>query len=145
MKRLPIVLILLLLVVASSGYAQRAYQLRISLPSPTLGFGLEANLQRNLVAHVYGDVRFAGPTFLLGGEVLFKPDLGQFDPDLRGIKPYFGGGLGLGLPRADMALTLNAGVEFALDRDTGLFVGGQSIFPFNAPSWARVLFGVSFR
>lgn len=145
MKRLPIVVILLLLVFASTGFAQRAFQLRVSVPEPTLGVGLEAGLQRGLVALIYGDVRFVGPRFLLGGEVLFKPDLGQFDRDLRGIKPYFGGGLGLELPRADFALTLNAGIEFALDPNTGLFIGGQSIFPFNAPSWGRVVFGASLR
>jgi hypothetical protein len=145
MKRLPVLFVLLMLVFASSGFAQRAFQLRISVPSPSLGFGLEANLQRDLVALIYGDIRFTGPTFLIGGEVLFKPDLGQFDRDLRGIKPYFGGGLGLGLPNANFALTLDAGIEFALDSSTGLFLGGQSIFPFNATPSARVLFGATFR
>lgn len=145
MKRLPVLVVLLLLVFASSGFAQRAFQLRISVPAPSLGFGLEANLQRDLVALIYGDVRFTGPSFLIGGEVLFKPDLGQFDRDLRGIKPYFGGGLGLGLPNANFALTLDAGIEFALDRDTGLFIGGQSIFPFNSSPSARLLFGATFR
>ncbi len=145
MKRLPFLMVFLLLAFASSGYAQRAFQLRISVPTPSLGFGLEANLQRDLVALIYGDVRFVGPSFLIGGEVLFKPDLGQFDRDLRGIKPYFGGGLGLGLPNANFALTLDAGLEFALDRDTGLFLGGQSIFPFNSSPFARVLFGATFR
>ncbi|GEM83316.1 MAG: hypothetical protein KatS3mg074_343 [Meiothermus sp.] len=145
MKRLPVLIVLLLLVFASSGFAQRAFQLRISVPAPSLGFGLEANLQRDLVALIYGDVLFTGPRFLIGGEVLFKPDLGQFDRDLRGIKPYFGGGLGLGLPNANFALTLDAGIEFALDRDTGLFIGGQSIFPFNSSPSARLLFGATFR
>lgn len=145
MKRLPALIVLLLLAFASSGFAQRAFQLRISLPAPSLGFGLEASIQRDLVALIYGDVRFEGPSFLIGGEVLFKPDLGQFDRDLRGIKPYFGGGLGLGLPSANFALTLDAGIEFALDRDTGLFIGGQSIFPFNSSPSARLLFGATFR
>lgn len=145
MKRLPVLIVLLLLVFASTGFAQRSFQLRISVPSPTLGFGLEANLQRDLVALVYGDVVFQGPGFLIGGEVLFKPDLGQFDRDLRGIKPYFGGGLGLRLPNANVALTLDAGLEFALDRDTGLFIGGQSVFPFNSSPYGRVLFGATFR
>jgi len=115
------------------------------VPAPSLGFGLEANLQRDPVALIYGDVRFSGPSFLIGGEVLFKPDPGQFDRDLRGIEPYFGGGLSLGLPAANFALTLNAGVEFALDRSNGLFVGGQSIFPFNTSPYGRVLFGATFR
>ncbi|WP_337867476.1 hypothetical protein [Meiothermus sp.] len=145
MKRLPVLIVLLLLAFASTGFAQRAFQLRISVPAPSLGFGLEANIQRDLVALIYGDVRFEGPSFLIGGEVLFKPDLGQFDRDLRGIKPYFGGGLGLGLPNANFALTLDAGIEFALDNSTGLFLGGQSIFPFSATPSARLLFGATFR
>lgn len=145
MKRLPVLIVLLLLAFASTGFAQRAFQLRISVPTPSLGFGLEANIQRDLVALIYGDVLFSGPSFRIGGEVLFKPDLGQFDRDLRGIKPYFGGGLGLGLPNANFALTLNAGIEFALDSSTGLFLGGQSIFPFSATPSARLLFGASFR
>ena len=106
---------------------------------------LEANLQRDLVALVYGDVIFQGPGFLIGGEVLFKPDLGQFDRDLRGIKPYFGGGLGLQTPTPNFALTLDAGIEFALDRDTGLFIGGQSVFPFSGSPYGRVVLGASFR
>jgi len=145
MKRVPALIVILLLVMASSGFAQRAFQFRVSVPTPTLGFGLEASLQRDLVALIYGDVVFAGPRFQIGGEVLFKPDLGQFDRDLRGIRPYFGGGLGLGLPNTNFALTLEAGIEFALDRDTGLFIGGQSIFPFNSSPSARVLFGASLR
>lgn len=145
MKRLPFLLAMVLLAFASTGLAQRSFQLRVSVPAPALGFGLEANLQRDLVALIYGDVFFQGPAFLIGGEVLFKPDLGQFDRDLRGIKPYFGGGLGLGLPSADFALTLDGGLEFALDRDTGLFIGGQSIFPFNRSPYGRVLFGATFR
>ncbi|MCS7057453.1 MAG: hypothetical protein NZ849_04460 [Meiothermus sp.] len=144
MKR-ALVFVLLLLTMASIGLAQRAFQLRVSVPNPSLGLGLEAGLQRDLVALIYGDVVFSGPRFLVGGEVLFKPDLGQFDRDLRGIKPYFGGGLGLNLPSAEFALTLSAGVEFALDRDTGLFVGGQSLFPFNGSSYGRLLFGAVLR
>lgn len=143
--RRTLLFVLLFLAVASTGLAQRAFQFRVSVPNPSLGLGLEANLQRDLVALLYGDVVFSGPRFLLGGEVLFKPDLGQFDRDLRGIRPYFGGGLGLGLPNAEFALALSAGVEFALDRSTGLFIGGQSLFPFNAPSYGRLLFGATFR
>jgi len=144
MKRIT-ALVLLLLAFTSVSFAQRSFQLRISVPSPTLGFGLEANLQRDLVVLIYGDVIFQGPAFLIGGEVLFKPDLGQFDRDLRGIKPYFGGGLGLRLPNANFALTLDAGLEFSLDRDTGLFIGGQSVFPFDSSPYARVVFGATFR
>lgn len=146
MKRLSIVLVLLALCAASSAFAQRAFQLRIGVPGPSLGFGVEADLQRNLVANIYGDLVFRGPSFILGGEVLFKPDLGQFDRDLRGISPYFGGGLGVEFPSTvSFALTLDAGVEFALDRSTGLFIGGQGIFPFDSSPRSRLLFGASFR
>jgi hypothetical protein len=109
MRRVSILVAMLLLVFASVGLAQRSLQLRASVPSPTLGFGLEAGLQRDLVAQIYGDLIFQGPAFLIGGALLFKPDLGQFDRDLRGIRPYLGGGLGLRLPNPDFALTLDAG------------------------------------
>jgi hypothetical protein len=146
MKRLPILLVLLALCAASSALAQRSFQLRIGIPGPTLGFGIEADLQRNLVANIYGDLVFRGPSFILGGEVLFKPDLGEFDRDLRGISPYIGGGLGVQFPSSiSFALTLDAGVEFALDRNTGLFIGGQGIFPFDSSPRSRLLFGASFR
>lgn len=145
MKRLPLLLAVILLAFASTGLAQRAFQLRVSVPAPALGLGLEASLQRDLVVLVYGDVIFQGPGFLIGGELLFKPDLGQFDRDLRGIKPYLGGGLGLQTPTPNFALTLDAGVEFLLDRDTGLFIGGQSVFPFSASPYGRVVLGASFR
>lgn len=145
MRRVSVLVAMLLLVFASVGLAQRSLQLRASVPPPALGFGLEAGLQRDLVAQIYGDLIFQGPAFLIGGALLFKPDLGQFDRDLRGIRPYLGGGLGLRLPNPNFALTLDAGIEFSLDRDTGLFIGGQSIFPFNGSSSGRVLLGVSFR
>ncbi|RDI94824.1 hypothetical protein DV704_10140 [Meiothermus sp. QL-1] len=145
MKRL-VVFFLLIAAIASLGLAQRAFQLRVSVPSPSLGLGLEAGLQRDLVGLIYGDLVFSGPGVLLGGEVLFKPDLGQFDRGLRGIRPYFGGGLGVKVPSAEFLLSLSAGVEFALDRDTGLFIGGQSLFPFTgSPSSGRLLIGAVLR
>lgn len=61
MNRLPALIVLLLLAFASSGLAQRAFQLRISVPAPSLGFGLEASLQHDLVALIYGDVLFRPP------------------------------------------------------------------------------------
>ncbi len=146
MKRLTVLFCLIVLgSLGSSAFAQRAFQLRVGVPTPSLGFGIEADLQKDLVAQIYGDILFGGPSFLLGGEVLFKPDLGQFDRDLRGISPYFGGGLALALPGADFRFTLDGGVEFALDRDTGLFLGGQSLFPFNGIPYSRVLLGATLK
>jgi hypothetical protein len=56
MRRVSILVAMLLLVFASVGLAQRSLQLRASVPSPALGFGLEAGLQRDLVAQIYGDL-----------------------------------------------------------------------------------------
>ncbi|MER3483123.1 MAG: hypothetical protein C4332_08215 [Meiothermus sp.] len=147
MKRLPTLLLLLLVLATSQAFAQRSFQLRIGIPGPTLGFGIEADLRRNLVANIYGDLLFQGPSFILGGEVLFKPDLGEFDRDLSGIKPYIGGGLGVLFPSSvALALTIDAGIEFSIDRSTGLFIGGQGIFPFaNRGTSSRVLLGATFR
>jgi hypothetical protein len=137
------ILLLLLLVIGSSAFAQRALQFRISLPSPTVGIGLELPFERNVVANIYGDAILNGPNFLLGGEIQYKPDLGQFDRDFRGIKPYVGGGVILGLPSANFGVSLSGGVEFALDSEAGLFIGGQSLFGNGTSS--RILFGASFR
>lgn len=67
MKRVWL-LVALLALIAPSAFAQRAFQFRISVPAPTLGLGLEADLQRNLVAQLYGDILFRNNVgFLLGG------------------------------------------------------------------------------
>jgi hypothetical protein len=147
MKRLTLLLLLLVLSIGASAQAQRAFQFRISVPSPAIGFGLEAELQRNLTALLYGDLVFRGPGVLVGGELLFKPDLGQFDRDLRGISPYIGGGVGVGFggSAANAGLTLDFGIEFAVDRSTGLFVGWQGIYYFDGPVGSRAVLGASFR
>jgi hypothetical protein len=147
MKRLTLLILLLVLSIGASAQAQRAFQFRISVPSPAIGFGLEAELQRNLVALLYGDLVFRGPGVLVGGELLFKPDLGQFDRDLRGIMPYVGGGIGVGFGGggADAGLTLDFGIEFLVDRSTGLFVGWQGIYYFDGFTGSRAILGASFR
>ncbi|WP_018466383.1 hypothetical protein [Calidithermus timidus] len=147
MKRLSLLILLLVLSIGASAQAQRAFQFRISVPNPALGFGLEAELQRNLVALLYGDLVFRGPAVLVGGELLFKPDLGQFDRDLRGVSPYIGGGVGVGFGggAADAGLTLDFGIEFAVDRSTGLFVGWQGIYYFDGFVGSRAILGASFR
>ncbi|PZA07971.1 MULTISPECIES: hypothetical protein [unclassified Meiothermus] len=147
MKRIWLFLVLLALI-APSALAQRAFQFRISVPAPTLGLGLEADLQRNLVAQLYGDIVLRSNVgFLLGGNLLFKPDLGQFDRDLRGISPYVGGGLGalLSSGGVDFGINLDLGIEFAIDRSTGIFIGGENLFSFNGGSYGRLIFGASFR
>ena len=80
-------LLLALLALSGLGLAQRAVSFRLSLPPAGLGVGLEASLERNLAFRGYGDLFPSGPSFLLAGEVLFKPDLGQVDRDLKGIRP----------------------------------------------------------
>ena len=79
--------LLTLLALGGMGLAQRAVSFRLSLPSAGLGVGLEASLERNLAFRVYGDLFPSGPSFLLAGEVLFKPDLVQVGRDLKGIRP----------------------------------------------------------
>lgn len=140
-----ITLLLLLALLSSSALAQRAFQLRLGLPEASIGIGLESAFERNVVANFYGDAILSGPSFLLGGEVQFKPDLGQFDRDFRGIRPYIGGGvaLGLGGNSARVGITLAGGVEFALDAEAGLFFGGQTFFGNLGGS--RLLLGASFR
>ena len=139
--------LVLLVLVAPSALAQRAFQFRISVPSPTLGLGLEADLQRNLVAQLYGDILLRSNVgFLLGGNLLFKPDLGQFDRDLRGISPYLGGGLGTVLSGGGVDfVNLDLGIEFAIDRNTGIFIGGETLFAFAGGPYGRLILGASFR
>ena len=74
----------------SMALGQRAVGFRLVLPpgGAGLGLALEAPLERSLAFRAFGDLFPSGPSFLLGGEVLFKPDLGQLDRDLRGIRPY---------------------------------------------------------
>jgi len=146
MKKLTVLLTLVVLVLASSAFAQRAFQLRLSLPSPGLGLGIEADIQRNIVAQFYGDLLFVGPDFLIGGDILFKPDLGQFDRDLRGISPFIGGGMSVFLiSPVEFALNLTGGVEFELDRNTGLFISGQGLYFIGGGLASRVILGATLR
>jgi hypothetical protein len=139
-------LLLALLALSGLGLAQRAVSFRLSLPPAGLGVGLEAPLERNLAFRGYGDLFPAGPSFLAAGEVLFKPDLGQVDRDLRGIRPYFGGGLGMLLPgggNADLGLQLSLGVEFLLDPRTGFFVDGEYFYAFGGGRFGRTVIGAN--
>jgi hypothetical protein len=140
--------LLTLLTLGGMGLAQRAVTFRLSLPPAGLGVGLEAPLERNLAFRGYLDLFPAGPSFLAAGEVLFKPDLGQVDRDLRGIRPYFGGGLGMLLPgggNADLGLQLSLGVEFLLDPRTGFFVDGEYFYAFGGGRFGRTVIGANLR
>jgi hypothetical protein len=141
-------LLLALLALSGLGLAQRAVSFRLSLPPAGLGVGLEAPLERNLAFRGYGDFFPSGPSFLAAGEVLFKPDLGQVNRDLRGIRPYFGGGLGMLLPgggNADLGLQLSLGVEFLLDPRTGFFVDGEYFYAFGGGRFGRTVIGANLR
>jgi hypothetical protein len=109
--------------------------------------GLEAPLERNLAFRGYGDLFPSGPSFLLAGEVLFKPDLGQVDRDLRGIRPYFGGGLGVFIPGGspEVGLQLSLGVEVLLDSRTGIFLDGEYFYAFGGGRFGRTVLGANLR
>ncbi|GGN05767.1 hypothetical protein GCM10007092_20750 [Thermus composti] len=137
------------LALGSLASAQRAIGFRLSLPEPGpgLGVGLEAPLERNLAFRGFADLFPGGPSFLVGGEVLFKPDLGQLDRDLRGIRPYFGGGLaGHFGDQSRLGLHLSLGVEVLLDPRTGVFLDGEYFYPFDGPGrFGRVVLGANLR
>jgi hypothetical protein len=141
-------LLLALLALSGLGLAQRAVSFRLSLPPAGLGVGLEAPLERNLAFRGYGDLFPSGPSFLLAGEVLFKPDLGQVDRDLKGIRPYFGGGLGVFIPTGvspEVGLQLSLGVEVLLDPRTGIFLDGEYFYAFGGGRFGRTVLGANLR
>ncbi len=140
-------LLLALLALSGLGLAQRAVSFRLSLPAAGLGVGLEASLERNLAFRGYGDLFPSDPSFLLAGEVLFKPDLGQVDRDLKGIRPYFGGGLGVFIPGGspEVGLQLSLGVEVLLDPRTGVFVDGEYFSGFGGRRFSRTVIGANLR
>jgi hypothetical protein len=140
-------LLLALLALSGLGLAQRAVSFRLSLPPAGLGVGLEASLERNLAFRGYGDLFPSGPSVLLAGEVLFKPDLGQVDRGLKGIRPYFGGGLGVFIPGGspEVGLQLSLGVEVLLDSRTGIFLDGEYFYAFGGGRFGRTLLGANLR
>jgi hypothetical protein len=143
-------LLLALLALSGLGLAQRAVSFRLSLPPAGLGVGLEAPLERNLAFRGYGDLFPSGPSFLLAGEVLFKPDLGQVDRDLKGIRPYFGGGLGVLHPRerrrSTWASSISLGVEVLLGPSApAFFVDGEYFSAFGGRRFGRTVIGANLR
>lgn len=131
----------------SMALGQRAVGFRLVLPP---GGGARPRprgpLERNLAFRAFGDLFPSGPSFLLGGEVLFKPDLGQLDRDLRGIRPYFGGGLGARIADASaVGVHLSLGAEVLFDPRTGFFLDGEYYYPFGGGGSSRVVLGVNLR
>ncbi len=150
MRRIWKVAVVILLVASllSPALAQRGLELRLGLgQSVSLGLGLEAPLERNLALRGFVDIFPSGPVFRGAGELLFKSDLGQVDQDLRGIRPYFGGGLGLEFDQngTNLGLTLGLGVEFLLDPRTGLFLEGGYFYPFGRSGDGRLVLGATLR
>ncbi|WP_234554166.1 hypothetical protein [Thermus caliditerrae] len=139
--------VLLLMALGMGALAQRAVSFRLSLPPAGLGLGLEAPLERNLAFRGFVDLFPGAPSFLAAGEVLFKPDLGQLDRDLRGIRPYFGGGLaGRFASGSEVGLHLSLGVEFLLDARTGIFLDGEYFYPFGSSGhFGRTVIGANLR
>ncbi|AFH39111.1 hypothetical protein [Thermus thermophilus] len=132
----------------STALGQRAVGFRLVLPPGGAGIGLaiEAPLERSLAFRAFGDLFPSGPSFLLGGEVLFKPDLGQLDRDLRGIRPYFGGGLGASIADTSaVGVHLSLGAEVLFDPRTGFFLDGEYYYPFGGGGSSRVVLGVNLR
>ena len=132
----------------SMALGQRAVGFRLVLPpgGAGLGLALEAPLERSLAFRAFGDLFPSGPSFLLGGEVLFKPDLGQLDRDLRGIRPYFGGGRGARIADASaVGVHLSLGAEVLFDPRTGFFLDGEYYYPFGGGGSSRVVLGVNLR
>ncbi|MGQ9735268.1 MAG: hypothetical protein ACUVUP_01550 [Thermaceae bacterium] len=148
MRRL--VLALLLGLLGSFAGAQSAIGMRFGYGEGTgLSFGasLENTFRRNLAGRVYLDLAPAGPGVALGVDLLFKPDLGQYDPSLKGLTPYLGGGLsGLLAQESTLGVSFSLGLEGLLDPYTGLFVEARHTYGFaQAPKFWRFLLGVNFR
>lgn len=59
----------------------------------TFGAGMENRLRQNLSGRLAADLAPEAPGVALEALLLFKPDLGQYDPALKGLLPYVGGGL----------------------------------------------------
>jgi hypothetical protein len=132
------------------GLAQSAIQMRFGYGESTglsFGAGVESALRRNLSGRLYLDLAPASPGLAVGGDLLFKPDLGQYDPTLRGLLPYFGGGLsGVLGPQSTFGVGFSLGLEGLLDPYTGLFLEGQYVYGFaDAPKTWRAVLGVNFR
>jgi len=146
MRRLLVVLLALL----GLALAQSAIQMRFGYGEGlglTFGAGVENVLRQNLSGRLAADLAPEAPGVALEALLLFKPDLGQYDPTLKGLLPYLGGGLsGVVGPNPTLGVGLVAGLEGLLDPTTGLFAEGGYTYGFaDFPKVFRLAFGVSFR
>lgn len=113
----------------------------------TFGAGVESRLRQNLSGRLLAELAPAAPGVALEASLLFKPDLGQYDPTLRGLLPYFGGGLsGLLGEQSTAGVSFSAGLEGLLDPYTGLFAEATYVYGFAGfPKVWRFGLGVNFR
>ncbi len=113
----------------------------------TLGASLETSLRTNLNGRLGLDLSPGAPGVALEALLLFKPDLGRYDPSLRGLAPYLGGGLG-GMvgPKPTAGVTFALGFEGPIDFTTGLFLEGRYLYalPSLPHAWWLGL-GATFR
>lgn len=142
--------LLALLLVLGMASAQSAIQMRFGYGESlglTFGAGLENRLRQNLSGRLSAMLAPAAPGVALEGALLFKPDLGQYDPSLKGLLPYFGGGLSAVVgPNLTAGVSFTGGMEGLLDPYTGLFVEATYVYGFaNFPKVWHLALGVSFR
>lgn len=147
LKRLLFMVLLGLTTVFAQGVPQDSFHIRVGIPLG-LGLGYETFLQRNLAVQGYADVNLDTTNIWLGGDALFKPNLGEFNKSLTGLRPYIGGGAGLEF-RNDreihLGLSVSAGLEYLLDKNTGLFGGWHGYYPAGSTSKSYFVLGFSFR
>jgi hypothetical protein len=134
----------------SLAMAQGAIQMRFGYGEGlglTFGTGVESRLRQNLSGRLLAELAPAAPGVALEASLLFKPDLGQYDPTLAGLLPYFGGGLsGLLGPASTVGVSFSAGLEGLLDPFTGLFAEATYVYGFaDFPKVWRFSLGVNFR
>ncbi|SDE66084.1 hypothetical protein SAMN04488243_10650 [Thermus arciformis] len=146
MKRLLLALGLLL----GLAHAQGAIGMRFGYGEGlglTFGAGVENRLRQNLSGRLLAELAPAAPGLALEASLLFKPDLGQYDPSLQGLLPYFGGGLsGLVGPAPTLGVSFTLGLEGLLDPYTGLFAEGTYVYGFaEFPKVWRLALGANFR
>ncbi|GAA6758481.1 hypothetical protein Thermus77838_15140 [Thermus oshimai] len=147
MRRLFALLLLFGLASAQSALSLRfGYGEALGL---TFGAGVENRLRENLSGRLLLELAPAAPGLFASGELLFKPDLGRYDPTLRGLLPYLGGGLGGVLAfqgPSTLGVGFTGGLEALLDPTTGFFLEGSYVYGFGDwPKTWRLAFGANFR
>lgn len=146
MRRLLVVLLALLGLASAQGAIGMRFGYGEGL-GLTFGAGVENRLRQHLAGRLAADLAPAAPGVALEALLLFKPDLGQYDPALKGFLPYVGGGLaGVVGPAPTLGVSLALGLEGLLDPTTGLFAEAAYVYGFaDFPKVGRFAFGVNFR